>query len=195
MDKIYFYYFFLSFFEVFSFYKTCIWPSFHICLKGHAVTLLLFPFPLLLKSRTKHFQYLWLVCSIFISASPSYVHIYVHINSHLCEFSNFRPDFWHERQGRNLISCFHPPPPHVPTSSPWAYIVFGVVVSTKGPLLSHYTDSMGRWVSDHTMTTYPSQQSSLFCLNFCFCSVWLCSLICSFSYVYHIPNPNFLLIV
>lgn len=63
---------------------------------------------------------------------------------------------------------FHPFIHHLHTfpHPPHTYTAFGVAMSTKGPLLSHYIDSMGGWVSDHTTTTYPSQQSSLFCLLF-----------------------------
>lgn len=149
-----------------------------------------------------HFLYCWIsepntfsTCGWFVQYLPLLLQVICTFSS-LLNFTNFSPDFWHERQGRNLSSSFHPPPTHVPTSSPHIHCVWGCHIHQMSIISTLY--GLYGWMSLRSHhTTYPSQQNSLFCLNFWFFLVWLCFFAFWFVHfhVYHIPNPNLLLIV
>ena len=110
--------------------------------------------------------------------------------SSLLNFTNFSPDFWPERQGRNLISSFHPPPAHVPTSSSHIHCIWGCHVHQTSIIITLYR--LYGWMSlrsHHDYLPFPTEfsvLSSLFAwFDFAFWFVHF--------HVYHIPNPNFLL--
>ena len=67
--------------------------------------------------------------------------------SYLLNFTNFRPDFWHERRGMGLLSSFHPPHTHVPVQSPHpangGTLWLGSSYSASVHYYHHYVEAMG----------------------------------------------------
>lgn len=159
---------FLPFFKFFSFYQTCIRPSFHICFKRTCSYSSLLSIPLLLNPRATHF-------SILVA---DFFNIYLHFSKlHSCLAtsgilpilsltSDMKDEAW---------ACFHPLTHHVHMflSSPHIlpaglHCDWGRHIQQVSIIITTMQTLWVDWASYHTVITYPSQQSSLFVLTFAF---------------------------